>query len=94
MFQKKLCYRYNHLGVIPFEYMTGVACSSKFAGSMIEQFTQIALMKSGQMTAYVVRMQRKFCKAITNLFYFTNLLYYTLQYVLFLYVFCKDIYNS
>ena len=35
MFQKKLCYRYNHLGVIPFEYIAGVTRDGKRAGSMI-----------------------------------------------------------
>ena len=44
MFQKKLCYRYNHLGVIPFEYIAGVTRDGKFAGSMINQCTQIVLM--------------------------------------------------
>ena len=44
MFQKKLCYRYNHLGVIPFEYIAGVTRDGKFAGSMINQSTQIVLM--------------------------------------------------
>ena len=42
--QKKLCYRYNHLGVIPFEYIAGVTRDGKFAGSMINQSTQIVLM--------------------------------------------------
>ena len=44
MFQKKLCYGYNHLGVIPFEYIAGVTRDGKFAGSMINQSTQIVLM--------------------------------------------------
>ena len=44
MFQKKLCYRYNHLGVIPFEYIAGVTRDGKFTGSMINQSTQIVLM--------------------------------------------------
>ena len=44
MFQKKLCYRCNHLGVIPFEYIAGVTRDGKFAGSMINQSTQILLM--------------------------------------------------
>ena len=44
MIQKKLCYRYNHLGVIPFEYIAGVTRDGKFAGSMINQSTQIVLM--------------------------------------------------
>ena len=44
MFQKKLCYRYNHLGVIPFEYIAGVTCDGKFAESMTNQSTQIVLM--------------------------------------------------
>ena len=44
MFQKKLCYGYNHLGEIPFEYIAGVTRDGKFAGSMINQSTQIALM--------------------------------------------------
>ena len=44
MFQKKLCYRYNHLGVIPFEYIAGVTRDGKFAVSMINQSTQIVLM--------------------------------------------------
>ena len=44
MFQKKLCYYYNHLSVIPFEYIAGVTHAGKFAGSMINQSTQIVLM--------------------------------------------------
>ena len=44
MFQKKLCYRYNQLGVIPFEYIADVTRDGKFAGSMINQSTQIVLM--------------------------------------------------
>ena len=44
MFQKKLFYRYNDLGVITFEYIAGVTHDSKFAGSMIYQSTQIILM--------------------------------------------------
>ena len=44
MFQKKLCYRYNHLGVIPFEYIAGVTRDGKFPGSMINQSTKIFLM--------------------------------------------------
>ena len=44
MFQKKLCYRYNHLGVIPFEYVAIVTRDGKFAGSMLNQSTQIVLM--------------------------------------------------
>ena len=44
MFQKKLCYCYNNLGVIPFEYIAGVTRDGKFAGSMINQSTQIVLM--------------------------------------------------
>ena len=43
IFQKKLCYRCNHLGVIPFEYIAGVTRDGKFAGSMINQSTQIVL---------------------------------------------------
>ena len=37
-----LCY--NHLGVIPFEYIADVTRDGKFAGSMINQPTQIVLM--------------------------------------------------
>ena len=44
MFQKKLCYRYNQLGVIPFEYIADVTRDGKFAGSMINQSTRIVLM--------------------------------------------------
>ena len=44
IFQKKLCYRYNHLGVIPFEYIAAVTLDGKFAGSKINQSTQIVLM--------------------------------------------------
>ena len=44
MFYKKLCYGYNHLGVIPFEYIAGVTRDGKFTGSMINQSTQIILM--------------------------------------------------
>ena len=44
MFQKKLCYRNNHLGVIPFGYIAGVTHDGKFSGSMINQFTQIVSM--------------------------------------------------
>ena len=39
-----LCYGYNHLGVIPFEYIAGVTRDGKFAGSLISQSTQIVLM--------------------------------------------------
>ena len=69
MFHKKLCYRYNHLGVIPFEYIAGVTRYGKFAGSMINQSTQM-FMGEGKVTVYVVRMQRQFCMVITYLFYF------------------------
>ena len=41
MFYKKLCYGYNHLGVIPFEYIAGVTRDGKCDGSMINQSTQI-----------------------------------------------------
>ena len=44
IFQKKLCYPYNHLGVIDFEYIAGVTRDGKFAGSMINQSTQIVLL--------------------------------------------------
>ena len=44
MFQNKLCYLYNHLGVIPFEYIARVTRDGKFAGCMINQSTQIVLM--------------------------------------------------
>ena len=37
-------YRYNHLGVIPFEYIAGITRDGKFAGSMINQSPQIVLM--------------------------------------------------
>ena len=43
MIQKKLFYCYNRLCVIPFEYIAGVTCDSKFAGSMTNQTTQIIL---------------------------------------------------
>ena len=43
-FRKKLCYCYNNLGVIPFEYIAGVTHDGKFVGSMINQSTQIVLM--------------------------------------------------
>ena len=32
------------MGVIPFEYIAGVSCDGKFAGSMINQSAQIVLM--------------------------------------------------
>ena len=38
------CYGYNHLGVISFECIAGVTLDSKFAGSVINQSTQIVLM--------------------------------------------------
>ena len=41
MSQKKLCYGYNHLCVIPFEYIADVTHDGKFAGTMINQSTQI-----------------------------------------------------
>ena len=55
MFQKKLCYRYNHLGVIPFEYIAGDGHryrditvegyhDGQFARPVINQSTQIVLM--------------------------------------------------
>ena len=44
MFQKKLYYHYNHLGVILFEYIAGVTRDGKFAGFMINHPTQIVLM--------------------------------------------------
>ena len=44
MFQKKLCYGYNHIGVIPFEYIAGVTRDGKLAESMINQSTQTVLM--------------------------------------------------
>ena len=44
MFQKKSCYRYNHPGVIPFEYIAGVTRDGKFDESMISQSTQTVLM--------------------------------------------------
>ena len=37
-------YGYNHLDVIPFEYIAGVIRDGKFAGSMINQSTQGVLM--------------------------------------------------
>ena len=39
-----LCYGYNHAGVIPFGYIAGVTRDGKFAGSMINQSTEIALV--------------------------------------------------
>ena len=65
IFQKNLCYHYNHLGVIPFEYIAGVTRDGKFAGTMINQSTEIALMDE-----WTKRMQKEFCKVITYLFYF------------------------
>ena len=44
MFYKKLCYSYNNLSVILFEYISGVTRDGKFAGSMINQSIQIVLM--------------------------------------------------
>ena len=44
MFQKKLCYCYNNLGAISFEYIAGVTADGKFSGSLINQSTQIVLM--------------------------------------------------
>ena len=44
MLQKKLCYCYNNLGVIPFECIAGVTRDGKFTGSMINQSIQIVLM--------------------------------------------------
>ena len=39
-----LCYGYNHAGVIPFGYIAGVTRDGKFAGSMINQSIEIALV--------------------------------------------------
>ena len=44
MFQKKIYYCYNNLGVIPFEHIAGVTRDGKFAESMINQSTQFVLM--------------------------------------------------
>ena len=44
MFQKKLCYSCNHLGIISFEYIAGVTRDDKFGRFMINQSTQIVLM--------------------------------------------------
>ena len=38
-----VCYRYNHLGVISFEYIAGVT-HGKFTGSKINQSNKIVLM--------------------------------------------------
>ena len=39
-----VCYRYNHLGAIPSEYIAGVTHDGKFAGFNINQSTEIVLM--------------------------------------------------
>ena len=90
LFQKKLCYRCNYLGVVHFEYIGSVRRDGKFAGSMINHFSQ------KQMTAYAVRFKEDFARLL--LIYSTFILckYSTLQHVSFSVnrTFCKDIYNS
>ena len=44
LFSVELFYGYNHLGVIPFEYIAVITLDGKLAGSMINQSTQIVLM--------------------------------------------------
>ena len=63
MFQKKLCYRYNHLGVIPFEYIAGVTRDGKFAGSMINQSTQIVLMDKSTNDSLCCEDAKKFLQS-------------------------------
>ena len=63
MFQKKLCYSYNHLGVIPFEYIAGVTRDDK--RPRLTSLPKSFWWTSGQVTAYAEKMQ-----IITYLFYF------------------------
>ena len=93
IFQKKLCYRYNHLGVIPFEYIAGVTRDGKFAGSMINQSTQIVLMDEWTNDSLCCEDTKRILQ-VYYLFIFCN--NSTLQYVLFSVdrIFCKDGYNS
>ena len=70
LFQKKLCYRCNYLGVIHFEYIGSVRRDGKFAGSMINRFSQIDLMDEKANDSLCCETQIGFCKVITYLFYF------------------------
>ena len=70
LFQKKLCYRCNYLGVIHFEYIGSVRRDGKFAGSMINHFSQIVLMDEKANDSLCCEIQRGFCKVITYLFDF------------------------
>ena len=98
MFHKKLCYRYNHLGVIPFEYIAGVTRYGTFAGSMINQSTQIVYGrgKSDSLCCEDAKriLQGYYLFILLSFSVFCN--NSTLQYVLFSVdkIFCKDGYNS
>ena len=70
MFEKKLCYDYNHLGAILFEHKAGVTGDDKFAGSMAHQSTQIVLMVEWSNDSLCCEVQREIYKVNTFLFYF------------------------
>ena len=96
MFQKKLCYCYNNLGVIPFEYIAGVTRGGKFAGSMINQSTQIVLMDEWTNDSLCCEDAKKI---LQGYYLFILLLFsVTIPPCSALYsverIFCKDIYNS
>ena len=44
LFQKKLCYKYNCLGELLFDYIAGVTRDGKFAGYMVSQSIQIVFV--------------------------------------------------
>ena len=96
MFQKKLCYGYNHLGVIPFEYIAGVTRDGKFAGSMINQSTQIVLMDEWTNDSLCCED----AKRILQGYYLFILLLFSVTILPYSVLFavernlCKDIYNS
>ena len=97
-FQQMLeCYGYNHLGVISFECIAGVTLDRKFAGSVINQSTQIVLMDewaNGSLCSDDAKRVFASLLLIYATFIFCNKS--TLQYALFSVdmIFCKDIYNS
>ena len=64
------CYRCNYLGVIHFEYIGSVRRDGKFAGSMINHFSQIVVMDEKANDSLCCEIQRGFCKVITYLFDF------------------------
>ena len=95
-FHKKLCYRYNHLGVIPFEYIAGVTRDSKFARFMINQSTQIILMDEWTNDSLCCEDAKRILRGYYLFLTFIFCNNSTLQYVLFSVDrgFCKDVYNS